>query len=291
VLLQVIIFGLVQGSILALATVGFAMTRQTEGFLNIAHGQYLAIGAFLGLVYFDNLGLNVFVAGLLVVLSLGLIGVTIARVVFDPVRKRGALVLLFTSIGLAYALYGAVIAIFGTDVKLFSVSFGESIAIGSASITVGEIIIIALALVTVVGLWLFLTFTRLGMWVRAVASNPELARVRGIRVQIVSSTVWFLSAGLAGLAGMLLAIIGSASPELGWANILVILAVAVMGGVGRIYAVIAAGLLLGLVMSLSAEVIPIAYQTVVAFGVLVLVLVVRPEGLFAVKRRREIAAA
>ena len=290
-LLQVIIFGLVQGSILALATVGFAMTRQTEGFLNIAHGQYLAIGAFLGLVYFDNLGLNVFVAGLLVVVSLGVIGVTIARVVFDPVRKRGALVLLFTSIGLAYALYGAVIAIFGTDVKLFSVSFGESIAIGSASITVGEIIIIALALVTVVGLWLFLTFTRLGMWVRAVASNPELARVRGIRVQIVSSTVWFLSAGLAGLAGMLLAIIGSASPELGWANILVILAVAVMGGVGRIYAVIAAGLLLGLVMSLSAEVIPIAYQTVVAFGVLVLVLVVRPEGLFAVKRRREIAAA
>ena len=290
-LLQVIIFGLVQGSILALATVGFAMTRQTEGFLNIAHGQYLAIGAFLGLVYFDNLGANVFVAGLLVVLSMGVIGVAIARIVFDPVRKRGALVLLFTSIGLAYALYGAIIAIFGTDVKLFSVSFGKSFAIGSASITVGEIIIIALALLTVAGLWLFLTFTRIGMWVRAVASNPELARVRGIRVQIVSSTVWFIAAGLAGLAGMLLAIIGSASPELGWANILVILAVAVMGGVGRIYAVIAAGLLLGLVMSLSAEVIPIAYQTVVAFGVLVLVLVVRPEGLFAVKRRREIAAA
>jgi branched-chain amino acid transport system permease protein len=288
--LQNVIFGLVQGSILALATVGFAMTRQTEGFLNIAHGQYLAIGAFIGLVFFDDLGMNVFVAGLMVMVSLGLIGVLIARLIFDPVRKRGALVLLFTSIGLAYALYGVVLAVFGTDVKLFSVSLGESFAIGSASITIGEIVIISLALVSVVGLWLFLSFTKLGTWVRAVASNPQLARVRGVRVQLVSSTVWFLAAGLAGLAGMLLAIIGSASPELGWANILVILAVAVMGGVGRIYSVIAAGLTLGLVMSLSAEVIPIAYQTVVAFGVLVLVLVVRPEGLFAVKRRREVTA-
>jgi branched-chain amino acid transport system permease protein len=291
VLLQNVIFGLVQGSILALATVGFAMTRQTEGFLNIAHGQYLAIGAFLGLIFFDDFGMNVFVAGLMVTIALGAIGVAIARLVFDPVRKRGALVLLFTSIGLAYALYGAVLAIFGTEVKLFSVSFGESFALGSATITVGEIVIISLALLSVAGLWIFLTFTRLGTWVRAVASNPELARVRGVRVQLVSSTVWFLAAGLAGLAGMLLAIIGSASPELGWSNILVILAVAVMGGVGRIYAVIAAGLTLGLVMSLSAEVIPVAYQTVVAFSVLVLVLVVRPEGLFAVKRRREVAAS
>jgi neutral amino acid transport system permease protein len=123
--------------------------------------------------------------------------------------------------------------------------------------------------------------------VRAVATNPELARVRGIRVQLVSSTVWFLAAGLAGLAGMLLGVMGSAGAELGWANILLILAVAVMGGVGRIYGVIAAGLLLGLVMSLSTLVIPTAYQTMVAFGLLVLVMVLRPEGLFAVTRRRE----
>jgi branched-chain amino acid transport system permease protein len=229
----------------------------------------------------------VFLAGVLTIVTIGLIGVVLAKVVFDPVRHRGGLVLLFTSVGLAYALYGIAMAIFGTGVKLYSVDFGESMSIGDASITVGEAVIIALSLVSVLGLWLFLTFTPLGTWVRAVASNPDLARVRGVRTGLVSSTVWFLAAGLAGLSGMLLGVMGSASIELGWLNILVILSVAVLGGVGRIYGVVAAGLLLGLVMSLSGLVIPIAYQTMVAFGVLVLVLIFRPEGLFAVQRRRE----
>jgi neutral amino acid transport system permease protein len=286
---QNVIFGLVTGSILALGAVGFSMIRQTEGFLNIAHGQYLTLGAFIGLVFMD-LGMNVFLAGVLTVISIGLIGVVLAKLIFDPVRQRGALVLLFTSVGLAYAIYGSAMAIFGTGVKLYSVDFGKSFTLGSASVTVGEGVIIGLSLVSVLGLWLFLTFTPLGTWVRAVATNPELARVRGVRTGLVSSTVWFLAAGLAGLSGMLLGVMGSASIELGWHNILVILSVAVLGGVGRIYGVVAAGLLLGLVMALSGQVIPIAYQTMVAFGVLILVLIFRPEGLFAVQRRREQAA-
>jgi branched-chain amino acid transport system permease protein len=287
---QNIIFGLVSGSILALGTVGFAMTRQTEGFLNIAHGQYLTLGAFVGLIFVSDLGLNVFVAGVLTMITLGAIGAVIAKLVFDPVRRRGPLVLLFTSIGLAYALYGLVLALFGTEVRLYSIDFGASVTLASASITIGEAVIISLAFASVLALWLFLTFTRLGTWVRAVASNPQLARLRGVPVQLVSSAVWFLSAALAGLAGMLLAVLGSASAELGWSNILVILAVAVLGGVGRIYGVIAAGLLLGIVMSVSALVIPTAYQTMVAFGLLVIVLIFRPEGIFSVARRREHAA-
>jgi branched-chain amino acid transport system permease protein len=289
--MQNIIFGLVTGSILALGAIGFSMIRQTEGFLNIAHGQYLTLGAFIGLIYTQDMGVPVLFAGVLTMITMGAIGVVIARLVFDPVRKRGALVLLFMSVGLAYALYGVAIAVFGTGVKLYEVDFGSSFAIGSATVTAGEAMIIGLALFSILALWLFLTFTPLGTWVRAVASNPELARVRGVRTQLVSGTVWFLAAGLAGVSGMLLAVIGSASVELGWHNILVILSVAVLGGVGRIYGVAAAGLLLGLVMSLSALVLPIAYQTVVAFGVLVLVLIFRPEGLFAVQRRREQAAS
>ena len=289
--MQNIIFGLVTGSILAIGSIGFSMIRQTEGFLNIAHGQYLTFGAFIGLIFTVDFGMPVLLAGLLTMIVLGVIGVVLARVFFNPVKKRGALVLLFTSIGLAYALYGLAIAIFGTGTELYSVDFGSSMAIGEATITVGEAIIIALAFIVVLALWAFLTFTPLGTWVRAVATNPDLARVRGIRTDLVSSTVWFVATGLAGLAGMLLAILGSASVELGWHNILLILSVAVLGGVGRIYGVAAAGLLLGLVMQISGLVIPIAYQTVVAFGVLVLVLVFRPEGLFAVQRRKEQAAS
>jgi branched-chain amino acid transport system permease protein len=285
--MQNVVFGLVTGSILALATVGFAMIRQTEGFLNVAHGQYLALGAFLGLVFVDDLGLNVFVGGLLALVSLGLVGVVLARVVFDPVRKSGSLVLLFTSIGLAYALYGVILAAFGTDVGFYPVDFGRQFELGSVLITVGEIVIIALAPIVVVALWIFLSFTALGTWIRAVASNPELARVRGVPVRLVSGAVWFIAAGLAGLAGVLLGVVGSVHAELGWANILLVLAAAVLGGIGSIYGVIAAGLMLGLAMDVSALVVPTAYRTVIAFSLLILVLLVKPEGLFSVERRRE----
>lgn len=287
---QNVIFGLVTGSILAIATVGFAMIRQTEGFLNIAHGQYLALGAFLGVIFVDDLGLNVFLGGLLTAVALGLVGILLARAVFDPVRKRGPLVLLFSSIGLAYLLYGIIIASFGVRVRVYPVSFGKRFDLGSVSITAGEIIIIALALASVLGLKLFLSYTTLGTWIRSVASNPDLARVRGVRTDLVSSTVWFIAAGLAGLAGVLIGVISQVNTEIGWANILLVLAAAVMGGVGSIYGVMAAGVTLGLVMDLSVLAIPSAYRTVIAFAVLIFVLLLRPEGLFSVERRREQAA-
>jgi neutral amino acid transport system permease protein len=120
-----------------------------------------------------------------------------------------------------------------------------------------------------------------------VASNPELARLRGVPVNQASAIVWFIGSSLAGLAGVMLGVIGNVNAELGWQSILLILAVAVLGGLGRIYGVIAAGLLLGLAMDLSALIIPTAYRSVVAFGALILALLIRPQGLFAVGARRE----
>jgi neutral amino acid transport system permease protein len=113
--------------------------------------------------------------------------------------------------------------------------------------------------------------------------------VRGVRTQLVSSVVWLIASALAGLAGVLIGIIGSVNSEIGWFNILIVLSAAVMGGLGSIYGVIAAGLILGLAMDLSALVIPTAYRTVVAFAALILVLLLRPEGLFSLERRRQAA--
>ena len=288
--MQNVIFGLITGSVLAIAAAGFAMVRQTEGFLNIAHGQYLALGGFFGVVAADDLGLNIFLTGLLVALAMGVLGVVLARLVFDPVRKKGGLVLLFTSIGLSYVIYAAILAIFGVDVRIYPVTFGERFDFLSLTITVGELVMIGVAAAMVLGLNFFLLGTTLGTWVRAVASNPELARVRGVRVELVSGAVWFIASALAGIAGVLLGVSGTVNTEMGWSIILLVLAATVMGGVGRIYGVIAAALILGLAMDLSTLVIPTAYRTVVAFAALILVLLVRPEGLFAVERRREQAA-
>ncbi len=287
--MQNLIFGLISGSILALASVGLSMIRQTEGFINIAHGQMLTVGAFLGFLMVNTLGLNVFLAGLIAMLAVGLLGVVLAKVVFDPVVGKGALAQLFTSIGLAYLLYGLVRIIFGAKVQFFPNLFGRRFDLGAFNITTGELVIIGLAAFSTVSLHLFLTRTKLGTWIRATASNPDLARLRGIPVKRVSQAVWFVASALAGLAGVMLGVMGNVSSELGWAQILMVLAAAVLGGLGSIYGVLAAGLLLGLIMDLSALVIPSTYRVVVAFGALVLVLLLRPQGLFVRAGRKEAA--
>lgn len=287
--MQNLIFGLVTGSILAVATVGFSMIRQTEGFLNISHGQFLALGAFAGLFLADGLGWSIWLAGLGAVVVVGVIGVILGVVVFQPVRTKGALAQLFTGIGLAYVLYGLIIVVFGSNVRTYPVTFGHQFIVGGVRVTVGELLIIAIAGLSVLALHLFLTRTAVGTWIRAVASNVQLAQIRGVPTDRVSSFVWFIAAGLAGLAGVLIGVVGSVNSELGWFNILLILAAAVLGGLGSIYGVIAAGLVLGLAMDLSALLIPTAYRTVVAFGALILVLVLRPEGLFTLTRRKQAA--
>ena len=287
--MQNIIFGLITGSILAIATVGFSMIRQTEGFINIAHGQFLTMGAFLGFFFASTAGLNIFIAGLLAAILVGAIGVVVSRVVFRPIATSGPLAQLFTSIGLAFLLAGLIRVVFGASVKFFPTSFGSRFDLGSVNVTMGEIVIVAVAGLSVAALALFLTRTRLGTWIRATASNPGLAEVRGVPVERVSMAVWFVASSLAGLAGVMVGLISNVNSEMGFQQILIILAAAVLGGLGSIYGVLAAGLLLGLAMDLSALIIPTAYRSVVAFGILILVLVIRPEGLFSVAARKEAA--
>ena len=365
--MQHVIFGLTTGGVLAAATVGFALIRQTENILHIAHGQVLALGAFLSVVLITNAGLNVFVAGLVAMVVMGVLGVALGAVVFKPVADQGGNVLLFTSIGLAFVIYGAIIAIFGTILRKVPVGFGNRIefsvtefalvlvlaaalaalvgwllanrarraehrevagtwarlwaargtglalalatvaavvvfvlatqsdgfggAHDAVDIATGELLMILLSLGAVLSLQFFLSLTRMGRWLRAAASNPALAAVRGIPVRVVSGVVWFIGSALAAMAGVMIAVRrGGVTTPLGWENILVILSAAVLGGTGSIMGVMAAAVLLGLTMDVSALWIPSAYRLVVAFGVLILVLLVRPEGLFSTRRRAEQAS-
>jgi len=364
---QHVIFGLLTGGVLAAATVGFALIRQTENILHIAHGQMLALGAFLSVILITNAGMNVFVAGVVSMLVMGVLGVVLGIVVFRPVKDEGGNVLLFTSIGLAFVIYGAIIAIFGTVLRPVPVGFGSRIefsvpefvlvlvlaatlaalvgwllanrsrraehravvgtwaelwaargtgaALGLATvaatvlfvlatlsdgfgadhkalnIATGELGMILLSLGAVLSLQFFLSLTRMGRWLRAAASNPALAAVRGIPVRVVSNVVWFIGSALAAMAGVMIAVRrGGVTSPLGWENILVILSAAVLGGTGSIMGVMAAAVLLGMAMDVSALWIPTAYRLVVAFGALILVLFVRPEGLFSTRRRAEQAA-
>lgn len=287
--MQYVIFGLVTGSILAMATVGFSMVRQTEGFLNIAHGQFLALAAFVGLFASRDLGLPTWAAALFAATATGITAVILSVVIFEPIRQKGVLVQLFSSVGVAYVIYGLLVMTFGANLQHFEVSFGSSYSVLGTQISFGEIAIIVTSAVSILALHLFLTKTPAGISIRAVASNPDLAKVRGISTRFVSYQVWFIAGFLAGLAGVMIGIIGSVGPELGWQNIILILAAAVLGGLGSTYGVIVAALMLGLAMDLSALLIPTSYRTVVAFAALIIVLLVRPSGLFSVRQRKQAA--
>ncbi|CAJ1501108.1 branched-chain amino acid ABC transporter permease [[Mycobacterium] burgundiense] len=287
--MQYLIFGLVTGSILAMATVGFSMVRQTEGFLNIAHGQFLALAAFLGLLACRDWGLPVWAAALFAALTTGVVAVALSIVIFEPIRQKGALVQLFSSVGVAYVVYGLLVMVFGANLQHFPVTFGQTYRVLGVEVSFGELAIIATAAVSILALHLFLTKTSAGVSIRAVAGNADLAQIRGISTRAVSYQVWFIAGFLAGLAGVMIGIIGSVGPELGWQNIILILAAAVLGGLGSTYGVIVASLMLGLAMDLSSLLIPTSYRTVVAFAALIIVLLVRPSGLFSVRQRKQAA--
>ncbi len=197
--------------------------------------------------------------------------------------------LLFTSVGLAFLTYAAMIALFGTELRVFSIELGAAQHIGPFHVAPGEIIMLLVAVVVIGGLWLLLGRTGVGRDIRAVASNRELAQIRGVAIGRVSSTVWAISGALAAIAGIMTGILGSVSTESGWGYILLVLAAAVLGGTGNILGVIAAALVLGIVMDMSALVIDTAYRPIVAFAILIGVLLVRPQGLFSFQSRKEAA--
>lgn len=288
-MLQYVFFGLVTGSILAIATVGFSMIRQTEGFLNIAHGQFMALGAAVAYLLYEVVGASIWVAGVAAIVLTGLVGLIAGIFLFQPVRQSGDLVQLFTGIGLAYILYAILVMAFGSEVRTFRLGFGPRFEVADANFTGVELFIVLLSVLSVLLLHLLLTRTVTGIRIRAVATNIPLAQIRGVPTGRVSNIVWFLSASFAGLAGVMFSIMGAVSTELGWQNIILVLAAAVLGGLGSIYGVVAAGFLLGLAMEASALVIPTAYRSVVAFGVLIIVLLVRPEGLFKLSGRKQAA--
>jgi len=282
-MIQYIFFGLLTGSILAIAASGFALIRQVEGFLNIAHGQYMLIGALVGLG-FMQLGVNVIFSGILATLIVGLIGMLLSWIVFKPLRGKGHLAQFFSSIGVAFVLYGLILATWtGNGIKVYPLNFGNNSNFGFINFTIGEIYVIGIAWSCMLFLHLFLTKTSIGLLIRAVANNSTLAKTRGVNSSFVLYIVWFLSSGLAGLSGVLVGALGSVHSELGWQYILTILAVSVMGGVGNLYGVLASGLILGLVMDLSSLFIPSKYGMVLVFSVIILILLFRPQGLFSTR--------
>jgi neutral amino acid transport system permease protein len=276
---QYFVTGIVTGCFLILATIGFSLTRRVEGFLNIAHAELLGVSAFV------TWGLNVkagwpFIPSSIVAIGItAVIGLIVGRLFYDPIRKLGPAVLLISSVGVAYVIGGSVDGLVGTGIRTLNIPLATTYKFFGVRITDYQMVVVALAAITGVSLATFMTKTKTGLAIRAMADNPELAKSRGIDVRQTSRATWLLSSGLAGLAGVVLALIATLSTDIAFHQILQILAVAILAGLGSLYSVLLAGLIVGIAMDMSVFWIPAGYRPLVAFAVVIIVLLVRPEGL------------
>jgi branched-chain amino acid transport system permease protein len=289
---QQIVNGLFLGSIYALFALGYTLVFGVLDILNLAHQAVFMICAYAALVLVVHLHMPIFAALPVAVLGGGLLGMVVDRVAFRPLRGRSDsnIAGLISSIALATILEAAVLQLFGPDVERFP--FGtvptRSLKIGGAVVSELQIVIIAIALAMLLGLTWLLRRTRLGRRIRAVAESPKAARVLGVDVDRIISASFFVSSALGAAAGVLFGLaFNNVAPDMGRSVELKGLAVIVLGGMGSMPGAALAGLALGLLEVFTVAWIGSSYRDAVAFGVLFLVLVLRPRGLLGPAALRE----
>ncbi len=277
--MDIVYFGLISASVLLLSAVGFALIVQVEGFLNIAHGQMLLLGGYLGL-WISNMGAPIALAAVLAAALSGLVGALLYGLLFRPIKAKGGLVLLFTSVGAAYVIYGLVSAIAGKRMLGYDLPPVRAMQLfGEPFMTRYELSIVIVALLSALAIHVFMAHTRAGKSIRAVSDNEELARARGIDPTRTSYLVWFVASALGGLAGVFLGLMGSLHTAMGWQMIILILATTVLGGLGSLYGVMLAAFVLAFGIEVGLLVVEPAYRSGLAFSIIILVLLVRPQGL------------
>jgi branched-chain amino acid transport system permease protein len=285
--LQLAANGLVTGSVLAIAALGISLIYGILRLVNFAYGDIMTFGAFIAVLCNVTIGLQMIVAAAIAMAVTAILCVGLEGVLWRPLRARraGFMSLFLASIGLALVLRQAIFLVAGPQTRSYDVDPFKVYVIGSVRLSGSQGVAVVVAVATIVLVGLMLGGTSLGRMMRAVADDQALAAVAGIDTSRVVVLTWIVSGLLAGLAGVLLALVQSSfDPNFGFSLLLPVFAAVVLGGIGSAYGALAGGLVLGLVTELSTwsgfhgGVDPV-YKPVVAFAVLIGVLLVRPQGL------------
>ena len=277
--LQLAVNGLSQGLVVGLAALGITLVFGIARFANASAGDSLTFGAYMALVGQRLTGSLLLAAGFAIAMSV--VGAVLShQLVFKRLAGRSTVALLVGSIGLAFLLRGALGAIFGHQQQVFDIALTAPYRIGELTISALD-----LQMAGAAGLCLALAFgtmyfTPIGRQMRAVADNPDLARVSGIHPERVMIALWCLVGAITAVAGLILGLKTVVSPELGWEMLLPAFAAAILGGIGSPTGAIAAGLLLGAAQEISTPFVGFTYKIAISFVVILFVLLVRPRGLF-----------
>lgn len=279
--------GLVSGSYFAVGAVGLTLVFGTLKFVNFAHGDMLTFGAYIAFLVNVTLGAPLLVALVAAMAATAALAVGTERVMWRPMRAKraGLLQLLLMAIGLAFLLRNAIQFIAGTEPRRLDVDVTTSISFLGVRIGQTELIVVIAGLAVLILMALMLRFTSLGKQMRALADNFDLAEVTGIDTDRVVIAIWVLAGATAGLAGVLLtAAIGSFTPNIGFFLLLSLFAAVILGGIGNAYGALVGGLVIGLAQEWSTLMVDPRWKVAVGFLILILVLIVRPQGIFGRER-------
>ena len=297
-MLELIVYGIILGSVIALGSVGLTLIWGITDLFNCAHGDQITAGAYIALLFASLFGSVEFLQAKVgpfsftwslilafipaIILSIAL-AILIDRWVYKSLRRLGATSItgFIASIGVAWALRGLIYILWGADYHFYTPGLRPMLFLPlGVKLRTDEIFIMVVAWAAVAVVYIFLMRTKMGKALRALADNPELARIAGINTDRMIVWAWGIAATLIAIAGILYGIETQLRPEMGWIFLLPLFAAIILGGQGSITGALAGGLVMGVAQQVSTAWLLPTYKPAVAFLIMILVLLFRPQGIF-----------
>jgi len=289
-LLQLVISGIAQGCIYGLIALGFVLIYKATETVSFAQGELMMLGAFCGLASMTIFGFPYWLSVLVTIAGMAAFGVLLERIVIRPILGQPAFSIVMLTIGIGYVTRGLITMIptIGTETHALPVPYKDEIwNVAGLVLNVEQMMVIAVTAVMCVLLYLLFRYSKLGIAMQAASQNQLAAYYMGIPVKQLNGIAWGLAAAVAAVAGLLLAPITFVHANMGFIGLKAMPA-AVVGGFGSLPGAIVGGLTIGIVESLSGFYLPDGFKDTAAYVVVLIMLVVKPNGLFGEKLRKKV---